>query len=238
MSRASAGSGARPEESDGPGVLGSRGAVLTGVHDALFVIDVQRDFLPGGALAVPGGEEIIPVINRIVPYFGRWIYSRDWHPAGHVSFSLQPGFCDGSWPPHCVQGTPGAAWCTELEMPMNAILVSKGDDPDADVCSDFRVERLDLAEFLRHRKVERVFLTGLTTENCVRFTALDACASGFTVFLVEDAVRGLTPEGSAETLAELEAAGVARVHSRQLRDSGERPPAAYDDHGHPVEHDD
>lgn len=238
MSRGSAGEGSRPEKSAAPGVLEAEGTVLTGAHDALFVIDVQRDFLPGGALAVPGGDEIVPVINRLVPYFGRWIYSRDWHPAGHVSFSLQPEFCDGSWPPHCVQGTPGAAWCAELEMPMNAILVSKGDDPDADVYSDFRVERLDLAQFLRHRRVERVFLTGLAAEYCVRFTALDACASGFTVFLVEDAVRGLTPEGSADTLAELEAAGVVRVRSGQLRDSGERPPAAYDDHGHPVERDD
>jgi nicotinamidase/pyrazinamidase len=123
-------------------------------------------------------------------------------------------------------------------MPMNAILVSKGDDPAADVYSVFRVERLDLAEFLQHRKVNRVFLSGLAIEYCVRCTALDACASGFEVFLVEDAVRGLTPAGSAAALVELEAAGVVRVRSEQLEDSGERPPLAYDEHGHPVEADD
>jgi nicotinamidase/pyrazinamidase len=212
--------------------------VLTGAYDTLFVIDVQRDFCPGGGLPVPGGDEIIPVINRIIPFFGRWIYSRDWHPADHVSFSVRPEFHDGSWPPHCVQGTPGAEWCRELDMPMNAILVSKGDDPDTEVYSDFRVDRLDLAEFLRLRKVERLFLTGLATEYCVRYTALDACAGGFTVYLVEDAVRGITPEGSAAALAELEEAGVIRVRSDLLEDSGERPPAAYDEHGNPVEHDD
>jgi nicotinamidase/pyrazinamidase len=123
-------------------------------------------------------------------------------------------------------------------MPMNAILVSKGDDPAADVYSDFRVERLDLAEFLHHRKVKRVFLTGLAMEFCVRHTALDACASGFEVYVVEDAVRGLTPAASAAALAELEAAGVVRVFSHQLVDSGERPPAAYDEHGDPVGDDD
>lgn len=221
-----------------PGVMRVPGRVLTGAHDALLVIDVQQDFLPGGTLAVPGGNEIIPVINRIIPLFGRWIFSRDWHPTDHVSFSPRPQFHDGSWPAHCVQGTPGAAWCAELDMPMNAILVSKGEDPATDVYSDFRVERLDLAEFLRHRKVERVFVTGLATEYCVRYSALDACASDFKVFLVEDAVRGLTPAGSAAALAEMEAAGVVRVRSGQLEDSGERPPVAYDEHGNPVEHDD
>ena len=212
--------------------------VLTGAHDALVVIDVQRDFCPGGALPVPDGDEVIPVINRIIPLFGRWIYTRDWHPPDHVSFSAQPEFQDGSWPPHCVQGTPGAGWCPGLDMPMNAILVSKADDPETEAYSGFRVDRLDLAEFLRLRKVDRLFLTGLATEYCVRHTALDACAAGFTVYLVEDAVRGITAEGSATALAQLEGAGVARVRSDLLEDSGERPPAAYDEDGNPAEHDD
>jgi nicotinamidase/pyrazinamidase len=216
----------------------SGATVLTGARDALIVVDVQRDFCPGGALPVPCGDEVIPVINSIIPFFGRWIYTRDWHSPNHESFAAQPEFCDGSWPPHCVQGTPGADWCAGLDMPMNAILVSKGDNPDEEVYSGFRVDRLDLAEFLRLRGVERVFITGLAMEYCVRQTALDACAAGFTVYLVEDAVRGLSPEGTAAARAELEAAGVVCIASSQLVDSGERPAPAYDEHGNPVEHDD
>jgi nicotinamidase/pyrazinamidase len=221
-----------------PGATPSGETVLTGARDALIVVDVQRDFCPGGALAVPGGDEVIPVINRIVPFFGRWIYTRDWHPADHVSFSDRPELQDGSWPPHCVQGTPGADWPPDLDIPMNAILVGKGDDPDEETYSGFRVDRLDLAEFLRRREVERLFITGLATEYCIRQTALDACAAGFTVFLVEDAVRGISLEASAAALAELEAAGAMRVRSGQLVDSGERPAPAYDEHGNPAEHDD
>jgi nicotinamidase/pyrazinamidase len=169
--------------------------------------------------------------------FGRWIYTRDWHPADHVSFSTDPEFREGSWPPHAVQGTPGAEWCEGLEMPMNAILVSKADDPRRDAYSAFQVDRFDLASFLRHRKVERVFIAGLTTDYCVRQTALDARAAGFTVYLVEDAVRGVAPETAATALADMEAAGIVRVKSDQLEDTGERPPIDYDEDGNLVERD-
>jgi nicotinamidase/pyrazinamidase len=212
--------------------------VYTAAHDVFVVVDVQRDFCPGGALPVPGGDEVIPVINRLLPLFGRWVYTRDWHPTHHVSFSEQPRFRDGSWPPHAVQGSAGAAWCDGLEMPMNAILVSKGDDPDHEAYSAFQVKRLDLAEFLRLRKVERVFVAGLATDYCVRQTALDARVAGFTVFVVEDAVRGVAPDTTAAAFADLDAAGVVRIRSDQLEDSGERPPAAFDEHGNPVHHDD
>ena len=214
----------------------AEGRILIGARDALIVADVQRDFCPGGSLGVPGGDEVIPVINRIVPLFGRWVYTRDWHPADHISFSDRPEFRDGSWPPHAVQGTPGAEWCAGLEMPMNAILVSKADDALREAYSAFQVDRFDLGQFLRHRKVERVFITGLTADYCVRETALDARAAGFTVYLVEDAVRGVAPETTAKALADMDAAGVIRVRSEQLEDSGERPPADYDDDGNPVEH--
>jgi nicotinamidase/pyrazinamidase len=214
------------------------GTVRTAARDALVVVDVQRDFCPGGTLAVPGGDEVIPVINSIIPFFGRWIYTRDWHPADHASFSARPEFRDGSWPAHCVQGTPGAEWCAGLDMPMNATLVSKGDDPERDSYSGFQVNRLDLAQFLHLRKVERLFVTGLATDYCVRQTALDARAADFTVYLVEDAVRGISAASTARALAELEEAGVIRVRAEELEDSGERPPAAYDEDGNPVEHDD
>ena len=211
------------------------GTILTGARDALIVVDVQRDFCPGGSLPVPRGDEVVPVINRIVPFFGRWIYTRDWHPPGHAQFSDHPEYRDGSWPPHCVQGTPGANWCADLDMPMNAILVSKGDDPELDTYSGFRVERLDLAAFLHGHQVERVFVAGLATDYCVRQTALDARAAGFTVYVVEDAVRGIAPESTTRALAEMEAAGVMRIRSEQLEDSGERPAPAYDEDGNPID---
>jgi nicotinamidase/pyrazinamidase len=212
--------------------------VYTGAHDALIVVDVQADFCPGGALPVPDGDAVVPVINRMAPFFGRWIYTRDWHPADHVCFSLQPAYKDMSWPPHAVQFTSGAQWCSGLELPMNAILVTKGDQPGREEYSAFQNPRLDLAEFLKLRKVERLFICGLALDVCVKQTCMDALAAGFTVYLVEDACRGLTAESSAQALAELVAAGAIRVASEQLVDSGERPPAAYDEHGNPVEHDD
>lgn len=212
--------------------------VVTGAHDVLLVVDVQQDFCPGGALAVAGGDEVVPVINRIVPMFGRWVYTRDWHPCDHTSFCEAPEFRDGSWPAHAVQGTDGARWHPDLDMPMNAILVSKGDDPDHEAYSGFQVKRLDLGDFLRLRKVDRVFITGLATDYCVCNTALDACAAGFTVFLIEDAVRGVAPDTTAAAVARMEAAGVIRIRSEQLVDSGERPAPHYDEHGNPVEHDD
>ena len=234
-----------PDDSRVPGggltpapATSAAGTICTGARDAIIVVDVQRDFCPGGAMPVPGGREVIPVINHILPYFGRWIYTRDWHPVTHVSFATQPEFDDFSWPPHAVQGTPGAEWCEGLEMPMNAILVSKGDDPQCEAYSGFQVQRLDLAEFLRLRKVERIFVCGLALDYCVRQTALDARAAGFTVYLLEDAVRAITPEGAARTLAELEAVGVIRLRSDQVADSGERPPAAYDQDGNPIHHHD
>jgi nicotinamidase/pyrazinamidase len=215
---------------------GGVGTILTGAHDALIIVDVQSDFCQGGSLAVPDGDSVIPVINRIVPMFGRWIYTRDWHPADHISFAANPELHDGSWPPHAIQGTPGAEWCTGLEMPMNAILVSKGDDPQKEAYSGFQVDRLNLADFLQRRWVERIFIVGLATDYCVRQTALDARAAGFTVYLVEDAVKGVSPDTTARALEELEAAGVLTIRSSQLEDSGERPAAAYDEFGNPVAH--
>jgi nicotinamidase/pyrazinamidase len=218
--------------------LQSDRVVYTGAHDALIVVDVQADFCPGGTLPVPDGEAVVPVINRIAPFFGRWIYTRDWHPADHVCFSLTPEFKDMSWPPHAVQFTAGAQWCSGLELPMNAILVTKGDRAGREEYSAFQNPKLDLASFLKLRKVERLFICGLALDVCVKQTCLDSLAAGFTVYVVEDACRGITPDSSAQALADLVAAGAIRITSEQLVDSGERPPAAYDEHGNPLEHDD
>lgn len=228
----------RPAE-DAPGaarVAAPGGKIRIGPHDVIIVVDVQRDFCPGGALGVPEGDQVIPVINRLLPMFGRWVYSRDWHPANHVSFSENPRRRSGSWPAHAVQHTPGAEWCEGLEIPMNAILVSKADDPNLEAYSAFQVPRLDLAQFLRHRKVERVFVTGLATDYCVRQTALDACAAGFEVVLVMDAVRGVSEETTAQALRDMEEAGTVLADSSMLEDSGERPPADYDGDGNPLDH--
>ena len=147
-----------PTSGDGAGSA-PPAALFTPAPTTLFiVVDVQRDFCPGGALPVPGGDEVIPVINRSLPLLQPLGLHPGLAPADHISFAEHPQFRDGSWPPHAVQGTPGAAWCDGLEMPMNAILVSKGDDPDYEAYSGFQVKRLDLAEFLRLRKVERVFV--------------------------------------------------------------------------------
>lgn len=196
--------------------------VLTGAADALVVVDVQRDFCPGGSLGVPEGDQIIPVINRLIPMFRHWVYTRDWHPPNHVSFSAKPEYRDLSWPPHAMQGTPGAAWCPGLEVPADAIIVSHGYDPNKESYSGFEGKELDLAAFLRARGVDRLFVTGLATDYCVRQTALDGRAAGFGVFLIEDAVRGIAPETVAQALQDLEAVGVSRIRSEQIRDSGER----------------
>lgn len=214
----------------------ARDRILTGAHDAIIVVDVQNDFCPGGALAVPEGDQVIPVINKLLPMFGRWIYSRDWHPADHISFSATPEYRDMSWPPHAVQGTAGAQWCKGLDMPMNAILVSKADDPSTEVLSAFRVPKLDLAPFLRHRGVERVFITGLAEDYCVRQTALDAREAGFAVYVVEDATRGVAPDTTAQAMSDMQAAGVIFVQSTMLEDSGERPQADFDADGNPLHH--
>lgn len=202
------------------------GTVLTGAHDVLMVVDVQADFCPGGALPAAGGDEVVPIINGLVLRFGRWVYTRDWHPHNHISFSDHPEFRDGSWPPHAVQGTPGAAWCNGLEMPVSATLISKGDDPTFEEYSGFPKQRLDLAQFLRLRHVERVFIAGLTADYCVRTTALDAKAAGFTVFVIEDAVRGVAPDTTAQAFDDMDMAGVIRIRSSQI------------EHGNQVHHDD
>jgi len=176
--------------------------------DALIVVDVQNDFCPGGSLAVEGGDRVVPEINRLVPLFAHVVFTRDWHPADHVSFSDRPEYGDGSWPPHCVQDTEGAQFHPALKRPDGALIVSKGDDPDAEAYSGFQATSVDLTAWLRERGVERVFVAGLATDYCVMATALDARRAGFEVFLLEDAVRGVAPDTSRDALEELRWAGV------------------------------
>lgn len=183
-------------------------------HDALIVTDVQRDFCPGGALGIRGGDEIIPVINRLIPKFEKVVYTRDWHPEDHISFSDDPQFVDKSWPVHCVAGTPGAQFHEALVVRENALVIDKATHRDREAYSAF--EGTDLAKELEQRGVDRVFLTGLATDYCVKNTALDAVRLGFEALVIRDAVAGVdVPPGSADqAIEEMKQAGVQIVSSQ------------------------
>jgi nicotinamidase/pyrazinamidase len=160
-----------------------------GPGDALIVVDAQVDFLPGGSLAVPGGNEVVPVLNRCIELFhARELpvyFTRDWHPADHVSFREQ----GGPWPPHCVQGTQGAGFAPGLDRDRDDQVISKADNSDRDSYSNF--EETDLKERLRYQKVRRVFVGGLATDYCVLNTVGDALKEGFEAVLLVDAIRAV-----------------------------------------------
>ena len=187
-----------------------------GINDALVVVDVQRDFCPGGALAVAGGDEIVPLINTLAKQFDHLVFTRDWHPADHCSFSPAPAFRDKSWPVHCVAGTPGASFAEGLDVPPRALIVDKGTAPDKEAYSGFEGTRL--AEELRKRGVEAIVVCGLATDYCVKNTALDGLRHGFRVTVVKDACRGVDmPPGTADdALREMEAAGVKLTMSQAI----------------------
>jgi len=185
--------------------------------DALVVVDVQNDFCPGGALPVSGGDEIVPVINALVPKFSNHAYTRDWHPANHCSFDEEPQFVDKSWPAHCVQDTSGAELHPALQIPAEAMIVSKGTDVAKEAYSGF--EGTAFAADLRERGVRRLFVCGLATDYCVKATALGGIKEGFDVVIVEDACRGIdVPAGSAaEAVETMKQAGAAIVRSEELK---------------------
>ena len=180
---------------------------------ALLVVDVQRDFCPGGALAVKEGDAVVPVLNKVVaaaeesglPIF----FTRDWHPPNHMSFRNQGGI----WPPHCVQGTPGAEFHPALRIPTGAVVISKGDNPKAEAYSCF--QGTDLEARLKKLGVEEVLLGGLTTDYCVRESALDAMKAGFAVEVMEDCTRAVNvrPGDGAKALADITKSGAKLVTS-------------------------
>jgi len=179
---------------------------------ALVLVDVQNDFLPGGSLAVPGGDQIVPVLNRYLELFHRAglpIYAtRDWHPEHTRHFTTQGGV----WPPHCVQGTRGAEFHPDLHLPPETIVVSKGMDPNEDSYSGFQGrtdDGVEFAEDLRRRGIEHLYIGGVATDYCVRHTVLDARRAGFQVTVLEDAIRGvdLAPGDSERAVREMAEAG-------------------------------
>lgn len=185
-----------------------------GRGDALVVVDVQNDFLPGGSLAVPHGDEVVPVINDYLRRFGERrlpiFATRDWHPVEHCSFQLQ----GGPWPPHCVADTPGAQFAADLRLPPAATVISKATRQEADAYSGFG--GTDLAGRLRAAEVSRVFVGGLATDYCVLNTVKDALKEGFETVLLVDAVRAVEvqPGDGERAVAEMQAAG-ARLARRE-----------------------
>jgi len=196
-----------------------------GDNDVLIVVDVQNDFCPGGALAVPRGDEVVPIVNRLAARFRNVVLTQDWHPRGHLSFaSSHPGKhpfetiaasygAQVLWPDHCVQGTQGAAFHPALDIPHAALALRKGMEPTIDSYSAFyendRKTPTGLVGYLRERGLTRVFVAGLAFDFCVRYSAEDARREGFAVFVIEDACRGIDVDGSvASTRASLAALGV------------------------------
>ena len=202
-------------------------------RDALLVVDLQNDFCPGGALAVPGGDEIVPPANRLLRAAPLALLTQDWHPPDHVSFASQhPGRSPFEtitvsygeqtlWPDHCVQGSPGAAFHPDLDVRPAVAVVRKGHRRDIDSYSAFfdndRRTPTGLGGLLRELGVRRVVLCGLAFDYCVAWSALDARRLGFEAAVVEDACRAIDLEGSAERARrELQAAGVALLRTADL----------------------
>lgn len=174
---------------------------------ALIIVDVQNDFCPGGALAVPQGDDVVAALNRAIQIFEEQkrpvFFSRDWHPANHISFQEQ----GGPWPPHCVQNSPGAAFHPELEIPNDAAILSKGTDPQQDSYSAFGGTELN--DLLKRRKIRTLYVGGLATDYCVKETVLDGLKLGYKVYLLEGAHRGVEvkPGDCAAAVAAMKKAG-------------------------------
>ncbi len=207
--------------------------IVPQANDALIVVDMQNDFVRGGALAVPGGEALTPLVNRLIGAFAQSVLTQDWHPPGHASFAsahpnvklferiAMPYGEQVLWPDHCVQGTNGAALVAGLDVKSPFLVLRKGMHAAVDSYSAFveadRVTRTGLAALLAARGVTRVFVCGLATDFCVAFTALDARAAGFATFVIEDACRAIDADGSLErAYARMAEAGVERLTSNAI----------------------
>jgi len=202
-------------------------------HDVLIVIDVQNDFCPGGALAVPSGDEVLEPIHRVAPRFAHIVLTQDWHPADHTSFAAShpgqqpfesidlPYGMQTLWPPHCVQGTRGSEFHPALHLTQAELILRKGFRPQIDSYSAFfendRVTPTGLAGYLEERDLRRVFLAGLAYDYCVGFSALDARRLGLPAFVLRDACRAIDLNGSVAAIEkDFARADVAVIDSLQL----------------------
>ena len=214
----------------GPGFAAK---ITPDAKSALIVVDVQNGFVTGGALAVKDGEAVVPVINKIAAGFQNIVVTQDWHPAGHVSFaSSHPGkkpfetteLSYGTqvlWPDHCVQGSMDAALHKDLKLPSAQIIIRKGFHKEIDSYSAFdeadHKTTTGLAGYLNARGIKTVYVTGLATDFCVAWTALDARKAGFSVYVIEDATRAIDLNGSlAAAWKAMLAKGVKRIQSIDL----------------------
>jgi nicotinamidase/pyrazinamidase len=209
------------------------GTIAVGKDDVLVVVDIQNDFCPGGALSIPRGDEVVPIINRLARSFSHVVLTQDWHPPDHISFaSNHPGkrpheiiaLAYGPqilWPDHCVRGTHGADFHADLHVPQAALVLRKGIHRDIDSYSTFyendRTTPTGLVGYMRERGFVRVFLAGLAFDFCVRYSAEDAKRENFEVVVVEDACRGIDVDGSMEDARRSFAAlGIARAKAEAI----------------------
>jgi nicotinamidase/pyrazinamidase len=201
---------------------------------ALILVDIQNDFLPGGALAVPDGDAIIPIVNQMQAVFSLVVATQDWHPANHGSFAANHpgkkqfeqidlnGLPQTLWPVHCVQGTAGAELAPGLQRDRIAKIFPKGTDAGIDSYSGLfdngHRKSTGLGEWLKAKEVTDVFVCGLATDYCVKFTALDASQMGFKTYFVSDASRGvnLQPEDVSNAIAEMNRVGISTVQSTDI----------------------
>lgn len=200
---------------------------------ALLIIDVQKDFCPGGNLAVPDGDQVVPVINKLIGKFDHVLQTQDWHTPGHHSFasahegkapfdSIRLNYGEQTlWPDHCVQGTDGASFHAELETNKSEIIIRKGFRKEIDSYSAFfendHQTSTGLTGYLRERGIQQLYLVGLATDFCVKWSAIDGRKQGFQVYVIEDGVRGIDIEGSvAKAWREMEQIGIKRITSDQI----------------------
>lgn len=215
--------------------MGARaaGKIKPDARSVLVVVDVQNCFVTGGTLPVAQGEAVVPVINRLAAAFANVVATQDWHTPGHASFASAHGgrkpfetarMPYGEqvlWPDHCVQGTEDAALHKDLKLPHAQLVLRKGFHPDVDSYSAFmeadRKTPTGLGAYLRERAIRRVFVTGLATDFCVAWTALDARKAGFETYVIEDATRAIDLNGSlAAAWKQMTAQGVKRIRSEDL----------------------
>lgn len=200
----------------------------------LILIDIQNDFLPGGALSVPHGDEVVPVANSVMPKFDHIVATLDWHPRDHGSFAAnhqgrQPGevvdlngLPQILWPVHCVQDTEGADFAPGLDTSRITKVFHKGMDPAVDSYSGFydngRIHSTGLGEYLRASGVSEIYIMGLATDYCVKFSVMDALSLGFRVFVIEDGCRGvdLSPGDSESAIAGMKKAGAIITSSQYV----------------------
>lgn len=196
--------------------------------EALLAVDIQNDFCPGGALAVPGGDQVVPIMNEYARRFahaGKPVFaSRDWHPEQTTHFNTRGGM----WPPHCVQDTPGARFHPDLQLPAGTVIVSKGMGPEEDAYSAAQARAADgtpFLELLRRHGVDHLYVGGLATDYCVKSSALDARKAGLRVTLLIDATRGVDvqPGDTERAITEMLNAGVEVTTLAKLRLEGEAP---------------